>query len=69
MLQALLHFHFYRLFNKTPHGALLCQCGEASLDIEKKNLLLCQHCCRELNALSKHLSIRNTSVHTFAIHT
>ena len=48
----------YRLFNRTgsvsPLGALLCQYSETSLDIEKeKNNLLCQHCYRELNALSK----------------
>ena len=44
------------MFNRTrsvsPLGALLSQ-SKTSIDIEKKNHLLYQHCYRELNALSK----------------
>ena len=48
----------YRLLNKagtfSPLGVLLCQYSEASLEVEKeKNQMVCQHCYRELNALSK----------------
>ena len=58
MLQALLRSPRSKdCLTGSPLGNLLCHYSETSLDIEKeKNKLLWQHCCMELNALSKRWS-------------